>query len=287
MKRITLTSGIEMAYWRSPQPAPSGSSAPPLLLVHGFTGNADDFRTQREALAEHSPVVIPELRGHGGSTHTGSKSDYTLDALGADLIAFIEQLGGGPVHLVGHSLAGMLALRIASLRPELLASLVLMSSTPLPLRGIERGALSLAGRLARESGMTALATALRKRAENDDRRDAADRRIEREWGAERFWTWRRARLEAMDPVAYEALALSMLEQPAQTAQLAAIQLPTLVLVGALDTSFLEPSRLAAREIPGARLVVLPDAGHQPQHEAPEAWRGAILEHLARCRADTR
>jgi pimeloyl-ACP methyl ester carboxylesterase len=39
----------------------------------------------------------------------------------------------------------------------------------------------------------------------------------------------------------------------------------------------------AGEIPGAQLVVLPDAAHQPQHEAPLAWRQAVCEHLERVR----
>ena len=56
-------------------------------------------------------------------------------------------------------------------------------------------------------------------------------------------------------------------------------MPTLVVVGEQDTPFLAPSRAMADAIPGAELVVLPDAGHSPQFEAPEAWWDAVSGFL--------
>ena len=52
-----------------------------------------------------------------------------------------------------------------------------------------------------------------------------------------------------------------------------------MLVGDQDQPFLEPSRSMAETIPSARLVVIPDAGHSPQFEAPEQWYGALSEFL--------
>ena len=251
------------------------------MLVHGFSGNADDFATVRDELAQaHAHILLPELRGHGASTHSGDARAYTLEALAADLARFLEKQAH-PAHLLAHSMAGMLALRVAVARPELCASLLLMSTSAEPLTGVDAKTLALAGTIARERGMGALAEVMRARAADDPARDDADRRVEREWGAARFWAWRRARLEAMDPHAYEALARAMLEQKPQRAQLKKIACPTTVLVGELDANFLAPSRRLAREIPGAELVVLPNAGHQPQHEAPSAWRASVLAHLAR------
>ena len=51
--------------------------------------------------------------------------------------------------------------------------------------------------------------------------------------------------------------------------LATLPMPTLVIVGEQDTPFLAPSRAMADAIPDADLVVVPDAGHSPQFEAPE------------------
>jgi pimeloyl-ACP methyl ester carboxylesterase len=131
--------------------------------------------------------------------------------------------------------------------------------------------------------MTALAAILRVRAGDDPQRSEPDRRVEREWGAERFWAWRTARVEAMDPAAYVALGRALIEQDDLSPRLGAIRAPTTVLVGELDTEFRAPAAALARGIPGARLVVLPGAGHQPQHEAPAAWRSAVSEHLDRVR----
>ena len=54
-------------------------------------------------------------------------------------------------------------------------------------------------------------------------------------------------------------------------------MPTLVLVGEQDAPFLKPSRRMADAIPGAELVVIPDAGHSPQFESPELWWKALSD----------
>jgi 3-oxoadipate enol-lactonase len=56
--------------------------------------------------------------------------------------------------------------------------------------------------------------------------------------------------------------------------------PTLVMVGEEDRTFVEPSFLLADVVAGARLVVVPDAGHSPQFENPPAWFGALDAFLA-------
>jgi pimeloyl-ACP methyl ester carboxylesterase len=52
-----------------------------------------------------------------------------------------------------------------------------------------------------------------------------------------------------------------------------------VLVGDQDAAFLDPCRAMSDTIPGAQLIVIPDAGHSPQFENPEAWRAALVEFL--------
>jgi pimeloyl-ACP methyl ester carboxylesterase len=64
-------------------------------------------------------------------------------------------------------------------------------------------------------------------------------------------------------------------------RLGEIACPTTVLVGERDEPFRGPSDRLAAGIPGARLVVIDGAYHSPQHTHPEAWRAAVVEHLAR------
>ena len=269
--------GIEIAFEEQ------GHGDRPLLLVHGFTGFRQDFATQLPALAEHGRVLAPDLRGHGESGRTGDPTSYGFAQLTADLLGLLDALGIERCDLLGHSMGGMVAMRAALSAPERIASLVLMDTAPGPLGFVDRAQLALAARVGREAGMAALAQILRARAADDEARGAPDRRVEEEWGAERFWAWRTARVAAMDPAAYEALGLALVEQEDLTARLGEIDCPTAVLVGELDREFRAPSEALARHIPGARLFVLPGAGHQPQHEAADAWRAAVLEHLARVR----
>lgn len=269
--------GIEIAY------EDHGAGALPLLLVHGFSGFRHDFAGQLDPLAQRGRVLAPDLRGHGESGRTGDPSSYSFESLTGDLLGFLDALRIERCHLLGHSMGGMLALRATLRAPERIASLVLMDTAPGPLGFVDRALLALAARVGREAGMPALAQILRARAKDDAGRSSPDRRIEEEWGAERFWAWRSARVAAMDPAAYEALGLALLEQEDLTPRLGEIDCPTGVLVGELDHEFRAPSEVLARHIPAARLHVLPGAGHQPQHEAPEAWRAAVLAHLARMR----
>ena len=269
--------GIELAYDER------GGGTRPLLLVHGFTGSRGDFASQLEALAAHGRVLAPDLRGHGESSRAEDPASYTLDALADDLLAFLDALGVERCDLLGHSMGGMLALRVALARPERVESLLLMSTSAAPLSWLDPAQLALASRVGREAGMSTLAQLLRARAKDDPARSVADRRVEEEWGEERFWAWRSARVAATDPRAYAALGRALREGVDLSGRLAAIEVPTTVLVGDLDAEFLAPGTALARSIPGAHHVVLPNAGHQPQHEAPAAWREAVLAHLARVR----
>jgi pimeloyl-ACP methyl ester carboxylesterase len=255
--------GIEVAY------EDRGRGARP--LVFGQLG----------ALAEGRRVLAPDLRGHGESGRSDDPGDYTLAGLADDLVGFLDALGVERCDLLGHSMGGMLALRAVLAQPGRVASLLLMNTAPGPLHWVDPAQLALAVRVAREAGMEALARILRARAKDDPVRGEPDRRVEAEWGEERFWGWRIARVAATDPAAYEALGRALVEQEDLSPRLASIAAPTTVLVGELDHEFRGPAEALAQQIPRARHVVLSGAGHQPQHEAPDAWREAVLEHLAR------
>jgi len=280
MERRIAVNGVELAVDEL-----GDRAARPLVLVHGFTGFRQDFAPVLDALLPHAGrIVTLDLRGHGASTNTGDEGSYTLDALASDLLAALDALEIAACDLLGHSMGGMLVQRVALAAPARVASLVLLSTSAEALDWIDENLLKLAAYVGREQGMAKLAEILRARAPEDATRSEPDRRIEREWGAERFWAWRTARIAATDPAAYQALGLAMKYAPDTRARLAAIACPTTAIVGALDREFAEASPRMAAAIPGARLVVLPEAAHQPQLEAPEAFVRAVGEHLARARS---
>jgi 3-oxoadipate enol-lactonase len=84
----------------------------------------------------------------------------------------------------------------------------------------------------------------------------------------------------MSPIMWTALMHEIVTQPDQLAELARFTVPTLGIVGDQDVMFLKPMDDIVATVPGARLVVVPDAGHSPQFENPPAWIAAMLEFLA-------
>jgi pimeloyl-ACP methyl ester carboxylesterase len=109
------------------------------------------------------------------------------------------------------------------------------------------------------------------------------KRLEERMGPDVFWERIRRKLEAMDPVAWDALSRALGEQVSVVDRLGEIRCPTLVLVGAEDLAFLKPSDELERGIPGATRVTIPDAAHSPQLENAPAWSAALHAHLARVR----
>jgi pimeloyl-ACP methyl ester carboxylesterase len=252
------------------------------VLVHGFTGFRDDFREQLPALTELGRTIVYDHRGHGDSTNTGAAASYSFAQLVDDLGAVLDALGVRHCDLLGHSMGGMLALRFALAWPQRVASLVLMDTAARAPDHMPRAPLAAAGAIARSQGMETLAELLRGRAADDPSRPEAERRLELEMGAA-FWERRRKRLVAMDPEAFAALALELVDHTPLTDRLSEIGCPTLVMVGEQDAGFVAPAEEMARGIPDARMVVIPGAAHSPQLENPDAWFTAIREHLARVR----
>lgn len=99
---------------------------PPLLLIHGFAGGAANFALLAPLLARAHRVVVPDLPGHGGSSALPAAPSL---AGFADRVAdVVEHEGAVPAAVVGHSMGGVIALRLAARRPELVRSIVLAAS---------------------------------------------------------------------------------------------------------------------------------------------------------------
>ena len=101
----------------------------PILLVHGFGGDLNNWLFNQEALATDRAVYALDLPGHGGSQKSVGAGDVA--ALAGTVAAFLGALGIGKAHLAGHSLGGAIALELALARPGLVASLTLLSAAGL------------------------------------------------------------------------------------------------------------------------------------------------------------
>ncbi|MFI6045150.1 alpha/beta fold hydrolase [Nocardia sp. NPDC051321] len=119
---------VRIAYRDS---AATAGSDVPVVLVHGMGGDGHTWdRFARELIQAGRRVIIPDLRGHGRSSHTDS---YRFDEFGADMRKLCDRLELSTVDMVGHSLGGYAVSRVAQERPELVRRLVI-EECPLPLQ---------------------------------------------------------------------------------------------------------------------------------------------------------
>jgi 3-oxoadipate enol-lactonase len=252
----------------------------PVLLVHGFTADAGEVADVLDPLAAQGwHAVAPDLRGHGRSDHPTDPAAYSFEILAADVLALADALGWDRFALVGHSMGGAVAQLVALDHPQRLTGLVLASTFHGPVPGVTMELVELGSWVVRESGMAGLDQALAaRRAENPESAAAFERMQEARPGhAEQS----ARRLEATSPDMWLALAPRFVAQEDRLDRLRALDVPTAVIVGDRDATMLDDCRRLAAAIPGASLTVIPDAGHVPQLEQPDAWWEALAGFLDR------
>ncbi len=238
-----------------------------VLLVPGYTGSKEDFRLLVTPLVEAGhPVVLLDQRGQHQSPGLHDLQAYTTAALGADLLAVVDELREGPVHLVGHSFGGLVARAAVLQRPEAFRSLVLMGSGPAGLTGPRVDVLPLMRPLA-EQGMPAVVAAVDSLNEGDARWLALDASTQ---------CFLRDRLLASSARALLGMADSLVGEPDRVAELRATGLPVLVLHGEDDDAWSPALQHDIAERLGAAYAVVPDAVHSPAVEQPEATAKALV-----------
>lgn len=261
--------------------AEAGGGGRPLLLVHGFTGAKEDFTEWLDPLAELGwHAVAMDQRGHGSSSQPEEEHAYSFESYATDLLGLLDALGWSTAVVLGHSMGGMVVQTAALRSPDRFEALVLMDTSHRALRA-DAAIIELGIAIARAEGMAAVMAAQDAMEGADTlgtgpgQRVLATREGYREFGARKML--------ASSPAMYVAMLQLLTDATSgldRLADLAAITVPTLVLVGDEDAPFLKPSRRMAETIPGAQLAVIPDAGHSPQFENPDAWWAALSEFLA-------
>ena len=105
-----------------------GGEGAPMLVLHGLLGSSRNWLSTGVALAENGwHVYAVDLRNHGASAWA---DDCSYTAMAADVLALIQQQGWKSVHLVGHSMGGKVAMRVAVDYPELLSRLTVVDIAP-------------------------------------------------------------------------------------------------------------------------------------------------------------
>jgi len=250
-------------------------TGPALFLVHGFGGAKEDFADHVDWLASDHRVVVFDHRGHGASAKPDAAEAYSLDRMAADVLAVADHLGEARIRLLGHSMGGMVARRVAITAPHRLEALVLMDTSHGPLAAIDGDLIEMGAQIALTEGMPVLKEILDAGSPLDN--PAYQRLLEERPGYQEFQDRKFAALSA---VMWATMARAIRDQSDDLEHLAGLDVPTLVMVGEVDLPFIDQSRSMAETIPGATLAVIPTAGHSPQFEAPEAWAAVMAEFLA-------
>jgi pimeloyl-ACP methyl ester carboxylesterase len=117
-RRVVEIAGLRTRYW-------VGGDGPPLVLVHGLGGAAWNFTDLAPLLAARHRVLIPDLPGHGGTEALPELE--SLSGLAAHVAAVTEHEDMAPAAVIGYSMGGPVALRLAVDRPEAVSALVLVA----------------------------------------------------------------------------------------------------------------------------------------------------------------
>ena len=118
--------GIEQAYRR--WAGPLNSRHLPVVILHGVLQAGEGMYYLAEQLAGWSDVIVPDLRGRGETERPAD--GYDPATMAADVAALLDELGVGPVVLIGRKHGGVVAYHLAEKRPDLVAGLVLGDTSP-------------------------------------------------------------------------------------------------------------------------------------------------------------
>jgi 3-oxoadipate enol-lactonase len=250
----------------------TGGTAPAIVFSHGLLWSASMWRFQVAAFRDRYRCIAWDHRGQGRSEVT--KTGYDMDTLAEDAAALIAQLGVAPVHFVGLSMGGFVGMRVAARRPELVRSLVLMETAgdTEPRRNVPKyAAMSF---LTRFFGIRPFVPAVMKiMFGRTFLSDAARSGLRKTQVGE---------LMANDLTGMRRAVRGVTSRKAIRAEeLARIRTPTLVISGDEDTAVVSArSQRLAAQIPGAKFIRLPRAGHTSAIEEPEAVNRVLAEFWA-------
>jgi pimeloyl-ACP methyl ester carboxylesterase len=230
----------------------------PLMLIHGFPFDHTAWDEVASLLEADFDLILPDLRGFGESTTVDDP--YSMPDMADDLAALLDHLGIGKAALAGHSMGGYVALAFANKYPQRVSGLILVSSqaaadTPERKEGRYKTAQDVS-----EKGVEVVAEAMTPKLSADAGvRESVKNLILRQGKA-----------------GVIGALTAMAEREDSTPRLASFDFPVGLLHGDAD-SLIPPEK--SHEIKavllGARLTILPGAGHMPMLEFPKETAEAL------------
>ena len=256
----TITLGNQSCYFR----LDGAPDRPVLALSHSLGLDHGMWDAQAADLLPYFQVLRYDTRGHGASSVPAG--DYSIAALARDVLALTDALGIEQFAFCGLSLGGMIGQWLAAEARQRLTHLVLANTTsrltdPQPMEARRRAVL--------EGGMKAIENLVMGRFFSPSVVTSGSPQVESA----------RRTLLSTNPVGYAGCCAAIRDMD-QTALLARIRVPTLIISGDLDVGMPWDGHgaILSRDIEGSRLVRLP-AAHISNLECPRSFSAALLDFL--------
>jgi len=231
---------------------------PAILMTHGFVASTGMWDGQVEAFKDRFRLIRWDMRGHGQTECQDDQSAYGQDITVADMVAILDHLEVEKAIIVGHSLGGFMSLRLNVMHPERVSALVLQGCGPGYRNDDSRAKWNerVDGRAKTiiEEGYKALG-------------GAAEVPVSVQRSSQELAMAARGILAQVDAKVIDSLPH--------------IDVPTLVIIGAGDSYYLQGSDYMANRIPGAEHIVVPDAGHGVNIDQPEIVNKAYEAFFAK------
>lgn len=246
-----------------------GGNGEPVLLLHGFGADKDNFTRVARHLTGAYRVIAPDLPGFGEASRD-PKANHSMAAQAANVLAFIDRLGLDRVHIGGASMGGFIAAEFAARYPDRVASLWLLN-TPGTAAAIDCD-------MVRRYVATGATTALMHTPEHfmDLLREATVRMPYVPYSLRQAL----GRRGHADLALHTGLLKQLYGSPYLDSQYYRIEAPALIVWGSGD-QMMNPKGADALQaiLPASRIVLMPGVGHLPVVEAPLASATDYLDFL--------
>jgi 3-oxoadipate enol-lactonase len=266
---IARVNGADVHYTDTGTP-PGRPDAATVVFGHGLLFSSWMFGHQVESLKDEYRCVAIDWRSQGQSP--AARDGHDMDTLTLDLVALHDELGLDAVHYVGLSMGGYVGMRFAARYPDRVLSLVLLDTDAGPENPEVRPKYRLLANIYRLTGPGPIRKQIVPIMFGPTfREDPQGKAVIDEW---------LSMLKKSDKAGMRRAVLGITERLPVTDEIGGIRARTLVAVGADDVATVPAKAEAiAATIDGAKLEIVPEAGHSSTLEQPEVLTRLIREHL--------
>ncbi|WP_027669095.1 alpha/beta fold hydrolase [Rhizobium leguminosarum] len=220
----------------------------PILFIHGGLGNAEVWGHQVADFAKDHRVIVADSRGHGRSTR--SQQPFGYDLMTSDYVALLDYLKIDKVTLVGWSDGGIIGIDMAMKNPEKLTRVIAQAAN-VTTDGVKADVMN---NKTFNDYINVAGEYYRKLSPTPNEYDAFVTQISEMWATQPAWT---------------------------AADLGKIAVPVTLAIGDHDEAVkLDHTEMMAKDIPGAKLVILKDASHFAMLQDPTGYDAMIRDAMA-------